>query len=91
MRISLITILVIIEIGALATAYCFGAWGLTTDRALAATVHELTQSLDQAKQREQLFQNRLDRWLEDEDFSVEKMARERLHMIKPGDIVYRTE
>lgn len=75
--------------GVLAAAYSFAPWGHAADRKLAETVHTLKLHLERAEQRHQLFKNRIERWCEDEEFSIEKAARERLHMIKPGDVVYR--
>jgi len=88
MKIPPVAYAIVLEMIILAGAYSFAPWGLAADRKLAETVEELKLQREHAEQRHQLFKNRIERWCEDEEFSIEKAARERLHMIKPGDIVY---
>lgn len=89
MKIPIVAYGIMLEMIVLAVAYSFSPWGLAADRKLAETVQELTLHLEHARQRHQLFEKRIERWCDDEEFSIEKAARERLHMIKPGDVVYR--
>jgi cell division protein FtsB len=89
MKMPIIAYIVAGEVVILTAAYIISPWGLAADRKLVETVANLAVHLKHFEQRDQLFKNRIERWCEDAEFSLEKAARERLHMIKPGDIVYR--
>lgn len=89
MKVPIVAYVISLELLVLAGAYFFAPWGLAADQSLVRVVRDLKVQLENAERRDQLFRSRIERWYEDEEFSIEKVARERLHMIKPGDIVYR--
>jgi len=73
---------------ALAVVAVVGDHGLLHLRRLQAEQHSLDQTAVQMQQRNQALGERIQRLQSDERY-IERLARERLGLVKPGEIVYR--
>ncbi len=72
----------------LALAAIYGDRGWTHLSQLRAAQHDLEQRAFELQQRNQQLRDRLAR-LRSDDRYLEKLARERLGMVKKGELVYR--
>jgi cell division protein FtsB len=72
----------------LAVAAVFGDHGLMHLRALRAAQRQLEVTAFQLQQRNEQLRQHVHR-LQSDDLLLEKLARERLGMVKKGEIVYR--
>ncbi|MCK6554200.1 septum formation initiator family protein [Candidatus Binatia bacterium] len=72
----------------LATAAVFGDNGLVRLRELQRALTSLEQRAFQLQQSNEQMREHIRR-LESDDALIEKLARERLGLVKPGDLVYR--
>jgi cell division protein FtsB len=74
----------------LAAAAVFGDRGLVHLEELQRTRQQLEETAFQLQQQNEQLRQRVRR-LHEDNLYIEKLARERLGLVKPGDIVYRLD
>ena len=71
-------------------AAVYGGHGLVHLLRMDVEQHELERMVFERQQRNEQLRQRIQR-LQTDDRYIEKLARERLGMVKPGEIIYRTD